>query len=87
MCKQNLKPGGAIDPGGGEIMISATTEESVGQFDINALKNGYETVLLFASITYSDPTGQHYQHYCNWVQSPAFDPPMFDQCGVFNDHR
>jgi hypothetical protein len=87
VCKKNLKPGGAIDSGGGEIMISAANRENMEQSDIEALTRGDKTALLFSTITYSDPTGQHYQHYCNWVQKPAFDPPLFEQCGVFYGHR
>jgi hypothetical protein len=70
-----------------DAWFTAHSEGPVSQGDIAKLASGAELLFLFYSIQYSDPAGSHYIHACRGVQSPAFNPEVWQFCFGFQDHR
>lgn len=89
-----LRPrSGTIQPGGhDELWTTAFSERVIQKEDLGKLGNASETLYLLASISYRDPKGKHYRHFCRRLQPPDLAPgsnptSVWQFCQDFADHR
>jgi hypothetical protein len=84
-------PVGTIANGGKEqFWFTGLSDDAVTQDDYDKLSSGAERLYWFLSISYSDPSGSHYQHYCELLQPFPKDVPqpvIWHYCDDFTDHR
>jgi hypothetical protein len=74
LAKAKPNAPGTIEVGGrDEFWFTATSENSITQDDIDKLSDGKESLYIFVNVTYRDPNGRHYAHYCRVLQTPPKD--------------
>ena len=69
------------------VWFTPHSERAITQDDITKLESGGELLFLFYVIEYRDSSGSHYSHHCIISQPPAFNPPIWQLCQGFEDHK